>query len=548
MLIAQDPQSPLTQIAIAYRWPIATGITLIVIALCFLYWYKVDVGHAIRARKVRLKRSGVPDMEVVVEPISNVPTGAMPPSQETSEDEGAQCNAEQAEESPENTADPFEDDWVMQLFQGNTEKAQLVFKRAQDKEPSAEERLRNEVLFAMWSVKFANDATALPRLQAMRKDVTYEPVLRTIEWALARAFEDLSEYARAIEHQRIAIKMTKDTDKLSWRFAELGQLLVKSNQPEQALQELLQGIRQLPDKDKVQALLQVAEIYQALSDPTLQVVFLELALSNGIPDGSILFKSAYAASVDGCPEASIVAYEALLTIDPTHGAGRNNLANGYEEIGCLTNAVQNYELAASNGEPWSMANLALRYLAGGFAKEAAELIAKSANSERKGDDLNPRIIYASNELRRIRESDKAKRDHAIEFGTKQRAFYRAQGNAIINPTAISNVFATSWVTIDEEFTLSRDPKTEELVGDGAIEGTERRIREKADFDEPKGIIPVILKKRANSSLLIPSPSDDNRKFGDGGVALIAYDQSTDLLWMKLSEKDDRFVISLRRKA
>jgi tetratricopeptide (TPR) repeat protein len=279
---------------------------------------------------------------------------------------------------------------------------------------------------------------------------------------LAKAFLEYEEHEKAGTKFLAAGRQEKDgRRKIAWlsdaaiAFARAGNAQNKCL----AIEEMKISTRDVGDDEivVVDTLRQIAEIEK---DNEIYLACTERLLDLRPDDNDIRFKIAYKYSEIGRENLALFHYTKI-PYRQRSSATWNNIGVANTSLSLNSNAVDAYRKSEELGETLAMSNLANKYIAAGFLREAGEICARATKIE----NYDKEVGNAISRIKEVIESERGKQEEILK-GTKGfREFYRDFGRACsrISPSSQRGTWE------GPRFKLEIEIKDGQLTAEGSYE-------------------------------------------------------------------------------
>lgn len=417
------------------------------------------------------------------------------------------------------------------LHEQNSEKVEELYKKLQDSESDAVQKLKNEALYLYIRFQLA-DPSAIDKLQELTK--REEVAAKAYGW-LGYAYESANELDKAADafHRAAQVEATEESQvslivRAAKCYAQIGK-------EEQAHLLIRNRISVTTDNASLSELYKgLASIYALLDETELRALALEKAVENAPNNTSLLFDVAYAFGEIEKRAMSILHYRAILKFNPKSYGAMNNLGVAYEKLNMSILSVRAYKGASELNHTLASANLAYRYMYAGFADEALEILDKAQQQE----DVHPNVSSAVSALSEKEEAETKRRDKITADALQQQQYLRSYANEYFISKSPANSFDGVWQFSDNvEVTIIRI--------DNRIEANWLRNNKKFQFTgEVSNQAAKIIMYKMNYSYLDPKVETSFEKEAEGYAYLSEDGQKLEL--MKLKDNEHSFITLMRK--
>ena len=281
------------------------------------------------------------------------------------------------------------------------------------------------------------EGPGIPELERLGEDAA---VRGEAYMAIGNCYLNAAQPAEAAEAFRESAESHADGLKRANALARRATALVALGRHSDAVRELEAELREQRDRRAALELwTALAEAYRE-HQKDQRAFALHKAAELAPNDPRRRFDAAYAATEADSALAPLALHNYLraLRFDPAYSGARNNLGVQLERLGLPILAIEQYQEAFDGGSSLAGANMAYRYLDGGFGKEAEQLL-ESANSM---EDVHENVRKAVGDLAQ-RRSDQEKRFETLtEEGQRVSTFVGAFAAARV--AEVSASFEGEW--------------------------------------------------------------------------------------------------------
>jgi tetratricopeptide (TPR) repeat protein len=163
-------------------------------------------------------------------------------------------------------------------------------------------------------------------------------------------------------------------------------------------------------------------------------------------DTGLRFQLAYAYSQGISEKLAVFHYQKLLIMK--QGAySLNNLGVSYGRLKLNCKSIDTYRQAVAQDNTLAMANLAHKFLDGGFRDEARGLISKAHTLETQGQTIDPNVASAAQKLANMEREEEKNEQSALKDAKKERTFRLQYADAFLSETnAAGSILDAQWLT------------------------------------------------------------------------------------------------------
>jgi len=424
--------------AIGSLWPLVATVCLTIVALV----YREQIRGAIRnVKKWRFKG---PKMELSVEHAVLAES-----AQERSETVASEARQEPERVAAAETQIPPEPvGFFFEMYNAferkEFEEADAAYKKMQAAELTAVQRSKNEALYCWLMYSSGRDTKAIEKLEKL---ATNEDVRETALFWMANCYEFSGNYPKAIDTYSLALEEDLEDDDRARHTTKKAKCLIKLGEHGQALEVMALALEQVQAPEaKADLYHSIADLEETIGNTVLRAIAFAKVLEYKPEDKDVLFRAAYAQSDAKLSPLCVTNYLALLRFAPDHATALNNLGVECDGLDLPMRAVSYYRKAAAEQKyTLAMANLANKYVSGGFRKEAKELL-EQARSQK---DPHRNVGEAMARLADSKEEEEKAWKSILEVGIKQQLFLWRYAEACFPHSDCKPLFAGEWVSPSE---------------------------------------------------------------------------------------------------
>ncbi|AQT67187.1 putative PEP-CTERM system TPR-repeat lipoprotein [Anaerohalosphaera lusitana] len=294
------------------------------------------------------------------------------------------------------------------------------------------------------------DVSAFEKLEALVHENDNNP--RIIK-QLAIRYKQIGEWKQAQKYFALASKLydlTNRTDhegyintqiELAWSFAKDG----RHDEAFVLLNNLIahEGL----EDAEFAAFKTIAGINKELKKYDEFFIYAEAALEKKPFETDLRFELAYTYANHNRKKLSFYHYKKLIDIAPKNAVALNNLGVQYDSLEMLSKSVSSFNEAAQYDNTLAMANLADKYIAKGFIKDARAIIDKANNLDDPGAKVHHLVGQAQGKLNQIIENEAEKEKRILLEAEEQQKFtFRyldaCNNGQTISPSEIEGIWST----------------------------------------------------------------------------------------------------------
>lgn len=369
----------------------------------------------------------------------------------------------------QSTLTPSEDLIDELLSTNDLSKAEEIYKRLQDSEANATNKIKNEIMYFYVSFKLGN-SEALSKIQELTKKEEAAPFAHR---GLALCYEFATELDKALCEFELAAEKTDDEERKVFDITKAAECLFLMDNQQEAYNKTLNHIRQThKPKDISQLYVGLASLYNRANNHELRAFALEKALEFDPSNLEILFDAAYSYGQTNLHGISILHYKANLRFDPQDSASLNNGGVEYNRLQMKINATRFFKSASDLNHTLAASNLANSYMNAGFADEARTVLNKAKQQE----SVHKNIGSSISSLAEKEEAESKKEQEIVSSAIQQQRFFRSYSEAYFVPK-FSHSFAGTWLFSDGvEAIISQTDDT--MTGEWVRESKKSKIEGK----------------------------------------------------------------------
>lgn len=273
------------------------------------------------------------------------------------------------------------------IYQRHNDRAQELFTQWMEQEPG--DSRSNEVVYYRLLCQLQGDSCAVDKLEAFRQDETYKDEHSMILETLAKFYESVSQYDKALDlYEEVVSSSVTPRNKITAAI-EKQRIIAITQTPEESLPGLQELLREVTD-DECCAIVyhQIAETFRLMGNDFMRCVALEKVLQYRVTDATARFDAAYAQSMTKLPYLALKNYELELSLNASNTNARNNYAVQLEKLGFSVRSVQEYVKARAEGSTLAAANLANRYIHQGLLGDAREILKAAQAMDRYHENVD----------------------------------------------------------------------------------------------------------------------------------------------------------------
>ena len=359
---------------------------------------------------------------------------------------------------------------VHAVYQRDNDRAEELFTQWTEQEPN--NTPHNEVVYYRLLCQFQGDSHAVDKLNAFRRDGTYKDEHPQILDTLAKFYESVDQYNKALDLYEEA-RLSSETPRSKIAAAiEQSRIIAITQTPEASLRGLQDLLREVTD-DECFAIVyhQIAETFRLMGSDLMRCVALEKVLQYRPTDAAVRFETAYAQSAARLPYLALKNYELELRLNPQNADARNNYAVELEKLGFSVKSVEEYSKARAEGNTLAAANLANRYIQQGLVRDAREIL-KGAQTT---DEYHENVDHSLANLHKLENEENERRGRTHEWVPVYQKFLQRFADARVFPGDNVWRFAGSWTTGNgDAVVITQDDKG--FVAEWGNAGSRRKLQ------------------------------------------------------------------------
>jgi len=349
--------------------------------------------------------------------------------------------------------------------------AEEKYKAINSLESNPTRKLEAEALFLYFRYTDANDGSAL---QSLRNLAGEKEVAEYAHTLIGRCYEKVGDYEKAALAYEVPAKEGKDEMVRAQNIVALARCQYNAGKKTKAFQGIMVELGKVKKAEAAGTLYRgLAWLYEKDEVPELRAMALEKAVEFAPNNTEIRFGAAYSYAKVDFQELSLTHYLILLDFDRTHDPASNNVAVQYDKLKMPIEAVNCFQKATTMGNTLAMANLANRYIKGGFFQEANEIIEKARKEENIHENVGHAVVAlaqaknAERELNaKISEKAQVQKRFVLTFaeaffvgGIDSRSNFEGQWKSAsgieleLHLNDLKDGIWANWVQDDQEFRL-----------------------------------------------------------------------------------------------
>lgn len=342
-------------------------------------------------------------------------------------------------------------DWFLKMrkafHDGNTAKATQVFEEHQRDEEGSDQRHSNEALFLYFLYIDGNETTALTRIEELHARSANDKQLHDSVIWLSLCYDAAKNYDKEMKLWKEAISKVDDEGKKTSFVAYLANAYKKNGDVNLGIELIEERLMEVVEHE------QRAKLYKALSslekengDSEAAALALEKVVELSPGDCEKLFDAAYEQSNEKLKLLSVSNYLTLLALKPRHSTALNNLGVCLSEFKLKGKQISLFRQSMGEGSTLAMANLAGRFIDGGFWKEAKEILDKARVMEEPHENVG-NVSYRLSSIKSQEEEELSALTKKAEAFQRQVRLY---GDAFFDRSAAYLDCSGAWYTTGGE--------------------------------------------------------------------------------------------------
>lgn len=210
----------------------------------------------------------------------------------------------------------------------------------------------------------------------------------------------------------------------------------------------------------------MASIFEMEKADDQRICFMEKALEIDPFDYSLRFNLAYEYSEIGKQNLALYHYKKVVSGRPSTGSW-NNLGVCYDALDFHGKTVKAYGESKNLNGTLAMANLANRYIDGGFFEEAEEILDGAVKIE----NYDPLVAEAKTRVEKLKKEEENKEKEILESYEPYGSFYRSYCDAYIDEQIDEGILDGRWKTKHGEVEIKQT--TNNFQGHGRYEEVDK---------------------------------------------------------------------------
>ncbi|HHT9134032.1 MAG TPA: hypothetical protein ACFYD2_03935 [Candidatus Avalokitesvara rifleensis] len=358
--------------------------------------------------------------------------------------------------------------WAKAVFgEKDLKKAKQIYESELEQTLTEEEKTRWRAIALRHYHRLGDEEAFRELLNHVDENIKNPNVLEQ----LASRYKEMGEYKKAKDTfltVRDLYDPNKEDDKEKiidcYKLASL--CLAHDNRLDEAINLLSTPLHENALKEyKGKVLAGLAEVAKEGKDNERFFIYAEGALDIDPSDTGLRFDLAYRYREEGHNKLSLLHYKKL-TSTTKSPSGLNNMGVQYDNLKLPAKSIESYLKSADCNETLAMANIAQRYLHGGFVVNAQEQIDRANKLAVQGVKVHGNVGNAQSTLDNIVEDEETKEKEILIEAEKERKFRVKYSECFLCEKSVDKGKLTGiWETPWDEVNLTLDEKGA-FFGDG----------------------------------------------------------------------------------
>lgn len=325
------------------------------------------------------------------------------------------------------------------FFERDFERAESTFKSLTETEPNALIRMRHETTYQALRYMHAGDDSAMAALESLAKNTDIRAYVYS--W-IARSYENSNRLDDAIAAYDEAQNSTCEDDDRA-RYTVWGaSCLVRIGKTHEAFQRLVDALRTIPDGEPKAILYeQIAEMEKERGNKIEAALATEMVAFYRPRNTTARFNAAYAADEAHLLHLACADYSTLVRFNPEMQGALNNQGVSFGKLELTIHSIAAFQAAADKGETLAMANLAYKYIAAGFAKEAEEQV----NSALKQANPHENVGSALAHIAATKKAEEQELQKVLVLGGQHQRFFQLFYPLYLTSQSVESLPSGKWV-------------------------------------------------------------------------------------------------------
>ena len=400
----------------ATAWPLALVVLLILIVI-FKEQLRNILQEITEFTKIKFKR-GLTEVEVSKD--QETKQEESKPRTHLTEKARAESPAEETTDEvlklESETPDELRAKMFVAFSSRNIKEGEEIFKKIQESETDAVEKLRNEIRHLLFRYNYASDTSAMSKLKDLAEQ---KEVSSFAQYVIGHCYEKAGDFEKAAKAYEISAQDIQKEERRASIIVSVARCLFKSGEHKEAFGKVMNELGKLTSHNAVAKLYEgLASLYELKQDPELQAIALEKAIENRPNDTDLHFTAAYSYSEREFDALTLLHYKTLLRFTPDNDAALNNIAHAYALLEMPMRAVKFFKKSTEFDNTLAMSNLAERFTHAGFAEEALQILDKA----KQQTDMHAKVGSAISEISEKEETESKTEELMLNSASEQQKF------------------------------------------------------------------------------------------------------------------------------
>lgn len=291
-------------------------------------------------------------------------------------------------------------------------------------------------------------------------------------WQAGMCYEFAHKYNLAAERFGKCIELAKTDEEKVNAIIRVSECYARDNKVGLAIDNLISAAnKKIFESHYEKIYLALVKIAKDKQDDYLFVLFSEKALDINPVNTTIRFELAYKYGNTDKADLAIYHYKKMLDVYEDEG-GLNNIGVEYANLDMKIKSISYYKKAIEKKNTLAYSNAAYKYIDGGFADEAEQLLKQADELSKEGKSVHQNIGYAKNKLEELKEAEKKKEKEILELAERKQKYKvrHAEAYSLINMGILPTEIKGNWhINNKWKVNLKVDNKNNVLEGYGEEE-------------------------------------------------------------------------------
>lgn len=329
-----------------------------------------------------------------------------------------------------------EDKYDMALFHAiwekDNEREELIttaFRENINKDDDSKKKVDWEAKRYYWKIRYGTGSS----LENLKRLFEANPENKNAGHFLGLAYEAFGSYDMAGDH---FVRLADMTDVISEKVEHLCHSALqfsnakKNDRVVNVLKEL-RGLATITDKNEIEVLKTIIEIYKNQGDDDCYIAALERYLDLCPDDSDKRFSVAHKYSELSKHNLSLFHYKKI-PYRSRSAAVWNNIGVAYANLQLSARSIESYRSAEKAGSTLAMSNIAHKYIESGFINEAEEICSAAVIVK----DYDRQIGTAISKIKEVKDAEEAKETKSLNEAEPTSSFFTEFGHSLIKDNVV----------------------------------------------------------------------------------------------------------------